>query len=217
MVELEKDMKSKEEKSVEKVSKSVEDKTNAEEKNSKNNKVVKSETPKKEHKQSAPEDRFYVNDKLPKDVDQNITLSSTIKINSETEELKEVITKNPSVGTYKELRQRLSTTQESDLNKKKLGGASNMSYSNHTPEEEPLLHKRDWYRVWGNEGKYFPEDTDLSILMSPQKAVNLALDQVKTLVLAGFRVQNNRTGDVVNKRRLDKYIANWSKDKNPIL
>lgn len=159
-------------------------------------------------------DKYYVNDHLPKDQDQNVIIGSMLKLNSELDTLKEIARKNPELGGFSELRRKLSMPVTKNTKK---GGVSIMSYGDISEKEESLMHKRDWYKVWGNEGKPFPEDTDMSVICSPQESINLALDQVRSLILAGFKLRNNRTGDIINKRRLDKYIAEWSKDKNPIL
>ena len=62
-----------------------------------------------------------------------------------------------------------------------------------------------------------PKEADLGFYKSPQKSFNLALDQVKILIEKGYKLKNNRTGDVIKKRNVDEYISKWSKDKNPII
>lgn len=146
---------------------------------------------------------------------QNYILGARLQIYSQNSDHEEIVRKNPKYRSVSNLNQMLAlykpTSHPIDCK-----GENTMRTYRRTEEEETLMNKRDYYDVTGREGDHFPPETDLAYMTSPQK-INLSLDQVRSLVLNGFRLKNLRTGDVVNKRRLDEYIAKWSKDKNPII
>lgn len=151
----------------------------------------------------------YKNDSYPKELDQNIEISAKYKLNSLASDMEEYVRKNPEYGSVRELREMLSQPEE-NIGVKLFTNARIV-------EEVTLMEKRDYYQIGGFEGEYLPREADLSMFKSPQKSLNLALDQVKMLIEKGYRLKNNRTGDIIKKRNVDEYIAKWSKDKNPII
>ncbi|MGL5315643.1 MAG: hypothetical protein ACRC92_20480 [Peptostreptococcaceae bacterium] len=95
-----------------------------------------------------------------------------------------------------------------------------METANPSPEDEGfhefLLNSRDYYRVYMNHGEPLPL-FHLKHFTSPKEPLNLDLEDVLILANDGFFVENKRTGDIVKARNVNKYVANWSKDKSPIL
>lgn len=142
------------------------------------------------------------------EVDQNFKIGAELKLVSLKSDLDELVRKNPELGSVKKVNEMLSKPEGMSIRLSKLSTNS---------MEVSLMEKRDYYEIGGFEGQYMPKEASLGFYKSPQKSFNLALDQVKILIEKGYRLKNNRTGDVIKKRNVDEYIAKWSKDKNPII
>lgn len=147
-------------------------------------------------------------DESDDEVDQNFKIGAELKLVSLKSDLDELVRKNPELGSVKKVNEMLSKPEGMSTSLLKLSTNS---------MEVSLMEKRDYYEIGGFEGQYMPEEASLGFYKSPQKSFNLALDQVKILIEKGYRLKNNRTGDVIKKRNVDEYIAKWSKDKNPII
>lgn len=162
------------------------------------------DTPKEVTEEEIPES----DDGLDNEVDQNFKIGAELKLVSLKSDLDELVRKNPELGSVKKVNEMLSKPEGMSISLYKLSTNS---------MEVSLMEKRDYYEIGGFEGQYMPKEADLGFYKSPQKSFNLALDQVKILIEKGYKLKNNRTGDVIKKRNVDEYISKWSKDKNPII
>lgn len=147
-------------------------------------------------------------EELDNEVDQNFKIGAELKLVSLKSDLDELVRKNPELGSVKKVNEMLSKPE---------GMSTSLLKISTNSMEVSLMEKRDYYEIGGFEGQYMPKEASLGFYKSPQKSFNLALDQVKILIEKGYRLKNNRTGDVIKKRNVDEYISKWSKDKNPII
>lgn len=159
-------------------------------------------------KEVTEEENTDSDDESDDEVDQNFKIGAELKLVSLKSDLDELVRKNPELGSVKKVNEMLSKPEGMSTSLLKLSTNS---------MEVSLMEKRDYYEIGGFEGQYMPKEASLGFYKSPQKSFNLALDQVKILIEKGYRLKNNRTGDVIKKRNVDEYIAKWSKDKNPII
>lgn len=157
------------------------------------------------------EETIEVEEEIMEDeeVNQNYKIGAELKLGSLRSDLNEIVRKNPELGSVEKVNEMLSRPESMSI--------SLFSSSSTKSMEVSLMEKRDYYEIGGFEGKYMPAEANLGFYKSPQKSFNLALDQVKILIEKGYKLKNNRTGDVIKKRNVDEYISKWSKDKNPIL
>lgn len=159
-------------------------------------------------KEVTEEENTESDDESDDEVDQNFKIGAELKLVSLKSDLDELVRKNPELGSVNKVNEMLSKPEGMSTSLLKLSTNS---------MEVSLMEKRDYYEIGGFEGQYMPKEASLGFYKSPQKSFNLALDQVKILIEKGYRLKNNRTGDVIKKRNVDEYIAKWSKDKNPII
>lgn len=170
------------------------------------NDVTETEMENKEEEETVEVEEEIMEDE---EVNQNYKIGAELKLGSLRSDLDEIVRKNPELGSVEKVNEMLSRPESMSI--------SLFSSSSTKSMEVSLMEKRDYYEIGGFEGKYMPAEANLGFYKSPQKSFNLALDQVKILIEKGYRLKNNRTGDVIKKRNVDEYISKWSKDKNPII